>query len=343
MSRLSKSKHPAYHLRPNKAVDRLIFVEILRAFELLYPLDNHVYIGFGGPFLEDFRLLAQVFPKLELISIENDEETLKRQLSHLCSSRMTALHSTFEQFLATNLPSDQPVVVWADYTDMKRECLVEAADIARRVTPGSVYKITVRAESPVPGILNLGRRRLKKIPKNKRTAFEKFCSDYRDRMAVDDISFGHSWFTWEGFSDSGFPELLFKMIRAVVEGSCSHPKTFIPLHACKYSDGTIMLSLTGMFCLDDEREKIVNHFKSNCPVSCVSDCRVEEIDVPVLTTKERLSLDRILPTSCCDGKVCVEKLGYLIDGDDSEAASVRKMGQYEKFYRLYPYFGRLVP
>ena len=162
-------------------------------------------------------------------------------------------------------------------------------------------------------------------------------------MVVDDIPFDHSWFTWEQFSPTGFPELLFKMIRTVVEGSCSHPKTFIPLHASKYSDGTIMLSLTGMFCLDDEREKIINHFDSHCPVACVRNCTVEEIDVPLLTTKERLTLDRILPTLDCNGDECVEKLGYLIEGDETESESVRKMGQYEKFYRLYPYFGKLLP
>ena len=76
MSRLTQSRHPAYHLRPNKAVDRLVFLEILRVLELLVSsLDEYTYIGFGGPYLEDFRLIAQMFPTLEMISIEEDEET----------------------------------------------------------------------------------------------------------------------------------------------------------------------------------------------------------------------------------------------------------------------------
>lgn len=153
--RLSKHKHPAYHLRPNKAVDRYIFLEMLRTLELLHSLRKHIYVGFGGPFLEDFRLLAQMFPYLESVSIEGDEETHRRQLFHLCSSKMQALHRTFEDFLATDFPSDRPVIVWTDYTDMARKCLLEAADISRKATPWSVYRITVRAETPLRTQLGL--------------------------------------------------------------------------------------------------------------------------------------------------------------------------------------------
>jgi len=63
----------------------------------------------------------------------------------------------------------------------------------------------------------------------------------------------------------------------------------------------------------------------------------------MLTTKERLNLDTILPVSECNGTECVKKLDYLIEGDGSDTASTQKMQQYEKYYRLYPYFGKLLP
>ncbi|MGO9119046.1 MAG: O-methyltransferase [Desulfomonilaceae bacterium] len=346
MSRLSKHKQPAYHLRPNKAVDRFIFVELLRALEVLQSLKDHVYIGFGGPFLEDFRLLAQLFPYLESISIESDEETYKRQLFHLCSSNMKAMHRKFKDFLATDFPIDRPVIVWADYTEMKRQCLLEVADIARRAVPWSVFRITVQAENPIRTELHLTKWIPPRVPGKKEGDFRKLQKRYRDDWAIDGISFDHRWFAWEGFTDEGFPILLSRMIGAVISGSCSRPKTFVPLHAVKYSDGTIMLSLTGIFCLNEEREQILNHFRKYCEFcgdgnSTIDE--IDEIDVPVLTTKERLRLDGILPTPDSDGKTCERKLGYLIEGDGSEVHSARKMQHYEKYYRLYPYFGKLVP
>lgn len=343
MTWLSPHQHPPYHLRPNKAVDRFTFVELLRTLDRIKSLRDYVYIGFGGPFLEDFRLLAQVFPNLELISIESDREIHKRQKFHRCSSNMQVLHRKFEDYLAAEFPSDRKVIVWADYTDMARERLVETADIARRLEPWSVFRITVRAETPVRNKLNLGKFIPPSVPRKKKKAFRELQKSYRDDWTVDEISFDHQWFSWASFSDEGFPVLLMRMIKAVIAGACLPPKEFVPLHTVKYSDGTIMLSLTGIFCLDEEKEQILNHFMEYGKLWRDEDSSVDEIDVPILTTKERLTLDKILPVADCTGTTCAQELGYLIDGDATEAASARKLQHYEKYYHLYPYFGKLVP
>ncbi|MGH7814651.1 MAG: O-methyltransferase [Candidatus Binataceae bacterium] len=61
-------KAPAYHLRPNKAVDRLIFMEAIQHLEGVHPLDSYTYYGFGGPFLEDCRLIYERHPKIKIVS-----------------------------------------------------------------------------------------------------------------------------------------------------------------------------------------------------------------------------------------------------------------------------------
>ncbi len=343
MSRLSLQKHPSYHLRPNKAVDRYVFIELLQSLELLHPLTDHVYIGLGGPFLEDFRILSNAFPKLELICIEKDKEIYKRQNYHTVSSNMTILNCTFEEYLATCLPSDRPVIIWADYTNMTREILNETSDIARHAIPWSIIRITVRAESPVYKKLYIGRRYPKVIPPKKKAAFNELQSSFKENLVVDGISYNKTWFEWESFSNEQFPLLQMNMILAVIAGSCSRPKTFIPLHAVKYSDGTIMLSITGIICHEEARRKIFSHFKMHYEFLCKCNKSIDEIDVPVLTTKERMKLDGMLPTNSCDGSICLDALGYLIDGDDSEFESRRKMRHYEKYYRLYPYFGKHLP
>lgn len=344
MSRLSESKHPAYHLRPNKAVDRFIFMEVLRTLELRHPLGGYTYVGLGGPFLEDFRLLSQQFPMMELISVEQDGETYTRQKFHQCSRKMQCIRSSLGDFVASKFPTERPVVVWADYTEMSRECLSEVADILRKAVPGSLLRITVYAESPIQDLLDPGNKRYpQQVPQKKKDEFEKIRNRYSTDMAVDGIAFPSEWFQWSDFSPDKFPRLLARMIRTVAEGSCTKPKTFLPLHAVKYSDGTIMLSVTGLICLVDERESLARHFREHCVFCSVNSNEVDEIDVPSLTTKERLHLERILPTVDANGEACVKKLGYLIEGDESEKASRKKMEQFEKYYRLYPYFGKIVP
>ena len=46
-----------YRLRPNKAVDRELFLSLLMRLAPKLALEKYHYVGLGGPFLEDFRLV----------------------------------------------------------------------------------------------------------------------------------------------------------------------------------------------------------------------------------------------------------------------------------------------
>jgi hypothetical protein len=256
---------------------------------------------------------------------------------------MQCIHSSLGDFIATRYPTSKPTIVWADYTDVNRECFAEVGDIARKALPHSLLRITFPAESPVLGLGEYAHRYPPEVPKAKKAAFDDIRRSYEDDMAVDGIVFRPDWFQWSDFSPKKFPRLLARMLRAVVEGSSTFPRVFLPLHTVKYSDGTIMLSMTGLICRAEERDLFAKHFNDHFAFYSPNCDEVDVIDVPTLTTKERLHLDRILPTVAATGEKCVKRLGYLIEGDDSEGASRRKLQQFEKYYRLYPYFGKLVP
>ncbi len=115
-------KHPAYHLRSNKAVDRLTLVDaIKRATRLVDDLSEYTYYGFGGPYLEDFRLLYEFYPEIKMISIENNEETYKRQQFHIpChTSQLKLKNMGFKSFLARYEANDEKSIFWLDYTDLQ--------------------------------------------------------------------------------------------------------------------------------------------------------------------------------------------------------------------------------
>ena len=63
-------KQPPYHLRPNKAVDRLALVEAIKRLGRMGDLSEYTYYGLGGPYLEDFRLLYELCPEIKMVSIE---------------------------------------------------------------------------------------------------------------------------------------------------------------------------------------------------------------------------------------------------------------------------------
>ncbi|WP_407928292.1 O-methyltransferase, partial [Collimonas silvisoli] len=50
-----------YHLRQNKAVDRQLFVDLLTKLNRYKAIGDYSYVSFGGPYLEDFKLVHSHF------------------------------------------------------------------------------------------------------------------------------------------------------------------------------------------------------------------------------------------------------------------------------------------
>jgi hypothetical protein len=66
-----------YQLRPNKAVERLMFIELLGRLDPDLSIgQNYRYVGFGGPQMEDFRLLHERFPVMKMLSLEKEKDVL---------------------------------------------------------------------------------------------------------------------------------------------------------------------------------------------------------------------------------------------------------------------------
>ena len=75
-------RHPPYHLRVNKAIDRFLLVQIIDILKRYCEISDYTYYGFGGPFLEDCRLIHNRCPEIKIVSIEKNEHTFKRQEFH---------------------------------------------------------------------------------------------------------------------------------------------------------------------------------------------------------------------------------------------------------------------
>ena len=83
---MSKGSSLPYKLRPNKAVDRELFLGMLARLAASLKLENYRYVGLGGPFLEDFRLIHARLAIKDMVCIEMEKEVREKYLSRLTSS-----------------------------------------------------------------------------------------------------------------------------------------------------------------------------------------------------------------------------------------------------------------
>jgi hypothetical protein len=71
-----------YQLRPFKAIERNLFIELLRSLESSpdISLIDYRYVGFGAPFLEDFKQLHLALRISDMDCIESNDFAQTRQL-----------------------------------------------------------------------------------------------------------------------------------------------------------------------------------------------------------------------------------------------------------------------
>ena len=312
-------KHPPYHLRVNKAIDRFLLIEILDILKKhCDDISNYTYYGFGGPLLEDCRLIHNHCPEIKTVSIETNQETFKRQEFHRFSKNLELKLENFTNFLA-NFSSAGREIFWLDYNDLKFRHFEDFMSILGKVSEKSIVKITIRAE-PYDNYY-----------KNK--SWEEFQQKYDQILPPSakktDIE-----------RRTPFIKLLQRMLQIASQQvlPASGESIFQILDSSHYNDQTHMLSITGIICNKSAVSEIQQWFKNWHFVNLKwNDPR--RIDVPTLSTKERLHLEKYLPTKAKTGLSLSRALGYKID--NSFKGHLEKLKQYEEFYRYYPYFARV--
>lgn len=320
-------KQPAYHLRANKAVDRLTLIDAMKRISALDAnIGEYTYYGFGGPYLEDFRLMYEFYPEIRMISIEDNDEIYKRQRFHApChSSQLRLKKIEFKAFLDEYDGSDEKTIFWLDYLDLKYARFEEFMELLPKVSNGSIIKITLRCE-PQDYIRNDEKGPDKSI---------EFQNQFSDVLPHPDAKPAA---TFEDMAN-----LLQNMIRIAAQKSLSSamPSQFLPISSFRYADGAGMFSLTGMVWARKDVGKVRRAF-GDWHLRNLNWGMPRLIDVPTLSTKERLHLQRKLPCERHAGRVLRRALGYLIENDTKRTEG--KLRQYADFHRYSPYFMKAVP
>lgn len=310
-------RQPPYHLRPNKAVDRLLLIEAIRQLERLgHDLSEYTYYGFGGSYLEEFRLLYELCPRITMVSIESDEQVYRRQRFHLPCGSLELRNLDFRSFLANYQAKNRRSVFWLDYQGLDYSNFEDLAALANKVSNGSIVKISLRAD-----------------PRD----FQKKDDDFRARfeavMPAQTVPF---------LAPDKFADYVQGMVRVATQKALPYAagRAYQLISSFQYSDATRMVTLTGVVC-GNESVATYRDLYASWEFANLDWRSPKLIDLPVLSTKERLLLAGHLPSGGNIGQQLVDALGYFVD--DDRRRSVAKMKQYAEFHRYFPYFVRAAP
>lgn len=321
-----------YHLRPNKAVERSLFMDLLTMINAYRRISDYAYIGLGGPFLEDFKNIHESFEIKKMISIEMSESVYKRQLFNAPVNCIDCMIKISGEFIDDYL-SEGNAIFWLDYSD-PREILSQLDEIRRliaKLIPGDIVKITLNSNPDA----FLGRPRwLSGIKrwKQKRAVNEFRLSEFEKRLP----EYFPEGTTLNMMEEGPYATVLCKAVEiALKKGLQGVPrKVFQPLALFIYADSkrSPMLTATGILL---EESEVVDFF-TRTNIRSWKFAKLDwgaplEIKVPQLSIRERLCIDSMLPEY--SGETIYRMFDYIDRGE---------LENYIRYYRHYPYFSKVL-
>jgi hypothetical protein len=328
---MSAASSIPYKLRPNKAVDRELFLSLLSRFGAALKIENYKYIGLGGPFLEDFRILHARVGIRNMDCIEIEENVHNRQKFNRPFESVNCVHSSLEDYLHEN-DFDIPVILWLDYTDPRKiQQQIETFSEQVIVLPiRSIIRITLNANPGSLGKPDITKLAVKLPGDTAPTSGQQTELDWRlDRFKERLADYYPANLMPNDMTRRNFGKSLLKALYLAVEKAVldAHDRKIVWTLATNYSDGQPMVTATLIVASpdDSEVEKILQdwEFHSNPRVPLI-------LDLPALSTLERLTME--------SSENPIKALGYNLPTSDMNEDPFES---FRRFYRVFPHFSRI--
>lgn len=262
-----------FFLRPKKQIERKIIIELLQDLRDQINLKNYKYIGFGSIYYYDFILFHKLLNLNNLLSID-DKSTIKR-----FEFNRPYDFINFENKFSTDFLSSYDwkgnTLFWLDYDkNLNLDMLNDVKLIAKNCNRKDILICTVRCSCN-----NFYKKR-----EFERKEFEKKFNKFIS--AGIDI---RKYYT---------PKYLSKLIQNVIlnytKSMCEHRDIkFKKLFCFTYRDTTPMISFALIFDTNENLKK----FKCDNKFFC-EEKEIKDINVPILTYKEKAFLDSEIMKIC---------------------------------------------
>lgn len=304
-----------YAIRPNKAVERKIVFSGLSKLSATLDISSYNYIGLGSLWFVDFVMAHRVLGIKSMISIEADEIGYKRSEFNRPLACIEVVHGETTLTIPDLRLEDRPAVLWFDYDSSIRGPVIKDIEIiAGSCAPNTVLIATINAKkSDLPTKDENG------DDINEETSLRRIAGD----LVPTPLS-------PKELRPLRYPKLLCDILSNQFQSATLHsgrPEVFIKLFELVYKDGTPMVTVGGIIAAPDKAEEIRRLVESFDWEGIVP----ETIAVPPLTVKEKLALDRIMPSKNPPTDAQMDEIGFRLERD--------QVATYHRHYLHYPMFG----
>lgn len=324
----------SYPLRPGKFVDRGLFVELLQHVDRSAPMREAVYVGFGGPCMEDHRVIHAALGLKRMISIEKDVDVFAQQKFNRPLREIVCVHRDAKDFVdefeaelrRAKVQSSERRIMWFDYevADELMHQLQTLQALIDLANDGDVVRITVNAHA---GSLGNARERETEADLQQRR-MDKLIGRFGDFLPEG--------LTLASTQHAHYPDAVLEALKlAVLRATGNSGRTFLPLLIVHYADGQAMLTVSGIVLADDAVPKfLVQTGLEKWPYYAQEWANVERVfKAPYLTMRERMHMDQAVMVT---GSKLPAKLRYLIKIQGRAGDELVKL--YRRYQRFFPRF-----
>lgn len=295
----------AYDLRPSKQVERRMLLDFFRRLAGCgVPVESFRYTGMGSIHFIDHILFHKFLGIAKLVSVERDTQIKSRVRFNRPFSNVQLEIMEIGDYIP-QLESSEKHIVWMDYDNhLSEEVINDVRSCAAHLPVGSFILVTVDVEPP-------------KGSKGSAYNFQ----FYREIA-------GDLWIPAWKKNDFVNTELHLRILKLLAlafrEGVTGRSNIrVLPCFSFMYADGHKMVTLGVQLGGNRQRRQLSRIRSAGASYLVLSfDEQPYHIDVPVLTRRERLHLESVMPSKTYNKKVL--------------SAGVRK-NDFEKFGKIYQF------
>lgn len=320
------SKNPFYHLRPNKGIDRTLFVQTLTGLNRLFPISTYRYTGFGSYLFDDFRALHDTLDITDMVSLEKDCTECERARYNVPYNCIDIKNISSKDYLSELVINDgEHNIFWLDFVDPSElgQQLADFATLLDRLNPNDIIRITLNANPASLGTVG----NADEIQQNRIIRLRSRVKDaYLPPSLVD-----------EDVAPRQYPITLLRILKSVAMVTLEDiphfsPNFLFPLFSDVYADGQQMLTFTGIVLNAHEQEASIQDVLSNYAfINFLWDVP-NVIEIPSLSIREITELNKLLPSPNIRQEIITRFPFVFTPSDD------RAIESYISYYKFYPNF-----
>ncbi|MXO90474.1 O-methyltransferase [Pontixanthobacter aquaemixtae] len=322
---MTKGNDVPYQLRPNKFIDRQIFLDLLQRTVGEVGSEKFLYISMGGKHLVDHESVYRRVGIRNLFAFDTEEWVVSRQLANCPNERVVC-----QKLSSSSLPSQiddllglfdyaEKLIIWLDYTRPSERLsqLEELKQILEKCQPGDLVRITMNADP-------FGfRGDWRKQGYNSHSAF-------RAQKLKNQIA---SFFpnSINSITEEEIPVVLAKAIAlAASKASASTKLDYHPVLGTTYADRQRMVTVS---ILVSELNATLSPAIKNWEFTPTSWDDLLDISAPDLSMKEKLHIDQHIEK---DEAAILNSIKFQPAETSTEA--LRAISSYKLLHRYYPTF-----